>query len=104
MDKLKELGNEYVKLHDFIQEKGCKGSCRSWSCGVKTNLEYTFDPDQKLLYFFAFGGYCIGDCHRWHEVEAGTEEEVVLKVSKIFKDCRIEEASWQRAQGTYKAP
>lgn len=83
MNRLLELGKEYEELHSKYAD-GCKSSCTLWKCIIR---KYGYNDE--TTYGFAFGGYCLGECSRWEEIEGETIEEVVEKTKAIFK--RVQE-------------
>lgn len=88
------LGREYLELHSFIDEKGCKSSCEHWEVGRTECPDYRGES----YYYFRFGGYCLGDCRRWHEVTGKTPQEVLNQTRQLFSEIRTEEENWQKAR------
>lgn len=62
------------------QADGCKASCRTAEVGYYESRN-GYDEN----YWFArFGGYCIGNLHRWEEVKAPSLEELHDKVCALL--------------------
>ena len=82
MQQLESLAERYIKLHHKLAD-GCKESCGRVEFGMLREHRFTtLDSVQK--YFFRFGGYCIGDCHRLEERENSDPDKLFIEVSRIF--------------------
>lgn len=80
-----ELGKRYVRVHDQVAD-GCKVECGCYEFGRLRNGGVWMLGKTTTEFFFRFGGYCIGNCDRWHEAVGDSVEQVASEVNKLLDD------------------
>lgn len=91
MEELGVLHIYYINLHDSIEDRSCKGSCKSSEYGY-----FKGDLTEESYYYFRFGGYCLADCDRWHELRANSVIDLIHKTMDLFK--RVKNYNWETGE------
>ena len=79
MDKLKQAHSRYYEIHNLVRD-GCKSSC-----GIM-EVSKVYYYGEKEYYTLRFGGYCLSDCNRWHEIDGPTIDNVIEQFNRILDE------------------